>query len=48
MICILTRLVKFSDPSTCKEIVKILMVRIVNYLIVLSNEFEQSDEGLDS
>ena len=40
MICVLTRLVKFSDPSTCREILKILLARASNYLIVLANEYE--------
>ena len=45
MICILTRLVKFTDPSTCREILKILLARAANYLIVIETEIEAADDG---
>lgn len=44
MICTLLRLVKFSDASTCREILKILLARAANYLIVRQNEFDQDEE----
>jgi len=40
MICILVRLVRLSDPSTCREILKILVVRAANYLIWQESQYE--------
>lgn len=47
MICMLVRLVKFSDASTCREILKILLARAANYLIVRQAEFDQHEEAQD-
>ena len=44
MICLLTRLVNFTGTSICREILKILMVRISNYIIVKTNEFEAEED----
>ena len=46
MICILVRLVTLSDPSTCREILKILIVRAANYLIWRTAQYEQ-EEGCE-
>ena len=43
MICLIVQLVKFSDPSTCREILKILMARAANYLIIKSARMEQEE-----
>lgn len=45
MICLLTRLQpNESGSGTCREILKILLVRAANYLITQANIFEQEDE----
>lgn len=46
MICILVRLVKFSDPSTCREILGILILRASNYLISRTAQYE-AEEGCE-
>ena len=39
MICILIRLVQYSGSATCREILKILLIRASNYLMIMANEF---------
>ena len=41
----LIRLVKFSDASTCRQVLQILIIRTQNYLILKTGEYEKEEDG---
>lgn len=45
MICILTRLPLAASATTCREILKVLLARAANYIIVRSDYFSREDSG---